>query len=118
LKGKLSAEKLKIGELQTQIAELEAKVAERPLTPADTIIAELEDTNKKLTRELEAAMQSNIELESELDDREGSPIPTLVVEGFSKLVLAVIGIALLLAFGAGLYFMDYLNRRRHGGFRI
>jgi hypothetical protein len=36
----------------------------------------------------------------------------------SPLALGVIFVLLLAAFGGGAYLMDYLARRRHGGFRI
>ncbi len=118
LKRKLAGEKLKIGELQTKVGTLESKVANRPVTPADTIIAELEGANEKLTRDLEAAVQSNSALKSELDRRHGSASSPVEVKSFSLPVFAVFGVGLLLAFGGGLYFMDYLGRRRHGGFRV
>ncbi len=116
LKGKLSAAKLKVGELQATVGALEAKAAARPTTPADTVIAELEKENRKLARELEAAVQKNGRLESELDDRD--PVIPVAINGFSTPVVVGLGVAFLLAFGGGVYFMDYLNRRRHGGFRI
>jgi SH3 domain protein len=118
LKRKLSAAKLKTEELQGKVSRLESEVAERPITPADTVIAELEAANKTLARELEAAVQNNKELESELDQPQTLPILPVVVESFSTPVLAGIAVALLLAFGGGVYLMDYLNRRRHGGFRV
>ncbi|MDP6182287.1 MAG: TIGR04211 family SH3 domain-containing protein, partial [Gammaproteobacteria bacterium] len=118
LKRKLSAEKLKTGELQTKIGALESEVGNRPVTPADTVIADLESANAVLTRKLETAAQRSKQLELELDEQQGSPLPPVVVESFSTPVFAAFGIGLLLAFGGGLYFMDYLNRRRHGGFRV
>jgi hypothetical protein len=33
-------------------------------------------------------------------------------------VLIGFGIALVLAFGAGAYLIDYLGRKRHGGYRV
>jgi len=118
LKGKLSAEKLKSGELQSKISALEAKVADRPTTPADTIIAELEAANKSFAHDLEAAVQANQALESRLDEHAGLAVPSVIVESFSTPVLVAVAITLMLAFGAGVYLMDYLHRRRHGGFRI
>lgn len=117
LKGKLSAAKLKVGKLETQVSALEAKIAERPLTPADTVIADLEQKNQVLGRELEAAMQSAKRLESQLDDGAAPAIP-LAVGSVSRSQWIAVLVAVLFAFGAGVYTMDYLNRRRHGGFRI
>jgi uncharacterized protein YgiM (DUF1202 family) len=118
LKRKLSAEILKSGKLQTKIGQLEAKVADRISTPADSIIAELETANQTLTRELEGAIQRSQKLESQLDEQPGLPIPSVDIESFSLPVLVGFGVALLLAFGAGAYLTDYLARRRHGGFRV
>lgn len=117
LKGKLSAAKLKVGKLETQVSALEAKIAERPLTPADTVIADLEQKNQVLGRELEAAMQAAKRLESQLEDSAAPAIP-LAVGPVSRSLWLTALVAVLLAFGAGVYTMDYLNRRRHGGFRI
>ncbi|MGR9089524.1 MAG: TIGR04211 family SH3 domain-containing protein [Gammaproteobacteria bacterium] len=117
LKGKLSAEKLKVGKLETKMSALEAKVAERPLTPADTVIAELEQKNQELAREFEAAMQTTKRLESQLDSNALPAIP-LAVGAVSRSLWIAALVAVLFAFGAGVYTMDYLNRRRHGGFRI
>lgn len=118
LKRKLSAEKLKAGELQSAVAELEAKVADRPLTPADTIIAELEEANETLARDLEMVVQTNSELESKLEEQGGMPVLPVAAGSFSPPILAAFGVIVLIAFGAGVYAMDYLNRRRHGGFRV
>lgn len=117
LKGKLSAAKLKVGKLETQVSALEAKIAERPLTPADTVIADLEQQNQALGRELEASMQRAKRLESKLDDSAVPTLPRAVGPLPGSLWIAAV-VAVLLAFGAGVYAMDYLNRRRHGGFRI
>lgn len=117
LKGKLSAEKLQVGELQAKVAVLETRVANHQTTPADTIIADLEGQNKKLARELEASMQANHQLEATQGD---SPLPAMpvVINAISTPTIVAIIIAILLAFGAGIYTMDFLSRRRHGGFRI
>ena len=118
LKRKLSAEILKSGQLQTKMGKLEADVAERAATPADTLIADLEAAHKALTRDLESAIQSNQKLESRLQQQPTIPDPALVIESYSLPVLIAFGIALMLAFGAGAYLIDYLGRRRHGGFRV
>lgn len=118
LKRKLSAAKIKSGGLQAKIGKLEAKITERVATPAGKIITELESTKQKLTRELEGAIQKNQKLESELDEQPGLPIPPVEIETLSMPILVSFCVALLLAFGAGGYLVDYLSRRRHGGFRV
>lgn len=118
LKRKLSAEILKSGQLQATMSKLEAQIAARDTTPADTIIADLQAANQTLTRDLEGAIQNNQKLESRLDQQSIMPNPAVIIESFSLPVLVSFGIALLLAFGAGAYLIDYLGRRRHGGFRV
>ncbi len=118
LKRKLSAEILKSGQLQTKIGKLEADVAERASTPADTRIADLAAANKALTRDLESAIQTHQKLESRLQEQPTLPDPKAVIDSYSTPVLVIFGIALLLSFGAGAYLIDYLSRRRHGGFRV
>ena len=117
LKGKLSAEKLKVGELQAEVGTLQTKVAARPTTPADTVIEALETEKQSLVRELESALQSSKQLESQLKAQTPSRLP-VAVDSFSAPVLGTFVFLLLVAFGGGIYFMDYLNRRRHGGFRV
>ena len=118
LKGKLSAEILKSGQLQSKIGKLETEAAERASTPADTRIAELEVANKALSRDLESTVQTNQKLALRLVPQSTSSDPTVVIGSYSAPVLVGFGIAILLAFGAGAYLIDYLNRRRHGGFRV
>jgi SH3 domain protein len=118
LKRKLSGEKLKVAEMQTKQIALEAKIAARSTTPADTIISELEKTNLALTKNLEGAVQENLQITKKLDKRSNNPRPAIVVEAFSLPVLGGFAFGLMIAFGGGVYLMDYLNRRRHGGFRV
>ncbi|MFT4562431.1 MAG: hypothetical protein ACI9BW_002175 [Gammaproteobacteria bacterium] len=118
LKRDLSAGKLKIAGFQTKIGALESKVAARATTPADTIIEELEAANRELARDLEGSAQANQQLESELKNRGDQPRRTIVAESLSTPIMIGIALGLLLAFGAGAYLIDHLNRRRHGGFRV
>lgn len=118
LKRKLSAEKLKASELQSKIGELETKLAKRPTTPTDALLGELEQDNQRLTRELERTVQENSKLKSEIDDHDGPSMPVAVANSLSATAVLSLLLLIVLAFGAGIYVMDYLNRRRHGGFRI
>jgi len=104
--------------MQTKQIALEAKIAARSTTPADTIISELEKTNLALTKNLEGAVQENLQITKKLDKRSNNPRPAIVVEAFSLPVLGGFAFGLMIAFGGGVYLMDYLNRRRHGGFRV
>lgn len=118
LKRKLSSEKLKSEKLQTQIGALESDIAKRTADPADTRMVDLETENKNLVRDLEAALQEKQKLQSRQERKSTTVNPAIIIKSYSWPILIAIGVALLLAFSAGAYFIDYLGRRRHGGFRI
>lgn len=117
LKGKLSAERVKVGELQSEVAALRA--AATVATPGNDLrIADLEQSNQELKRQLESAQQEIKALNRKSASDGGAATLALLVRDIPKLVYGVGGALLVLAFGAGLYLMDYYNRRRHGGFRV
>ncbi len=118
LKRKLSSEKLKSEKLQTQIGGLESDIAKRTASPTDTRMTDLEAENKNLVRDLKAALQEKQKLQSRQERKSAILNPAIIIEPYSWHILIAIAAALLLAFGAGAYFIDYLGRRRHGGFRI
>ncbi|HCU88602.1 MAG TPA: hypothetical protein DGR97_01575 [Gammaproteobacteria bacterium] len=118
LKRKLSSEKLKSEKLQTQIGALESDIAKRTARLADTRMADLEAENKSLVRNLEVALQEKQKLRLRPERKSAILNPVIIIKPYSWPILIAIGVALLLAFGAGAYFIDYLGRRRHGGFRI
>ena len=117
LKRKLSSELVKVGELQAEIATLRA-AADKNTQPDDLRIADLEQANRGLTHELETSRQEIQSLKTSLKGT--GPIANLAVVAGSipQFVYLVAGVLILLAFGMGIYLMDYYNRRRHGGFRV
>lgn len=112
LKAQLSAEKLKNAELDSQNKKLQASSR----TPAAA--AELQEANLSLQQKVEEAEQRIKELEAQADKQSGGVATVAARHGISTPILLVIGGLLIAAFAGGIYSMDYLQRRRHGGFRI
>ncbi|MFH0344393.1 MAG: TIGR04211 family SH3 domain-containing protein [Chromatiales bacterium] len=103
-----------------------ASRAEEP-DPQASEIEKLQEQNAALTRSLEAERLRAKELQTRLATLTapsgGAPPPSTVPanEPFIakfKLHLLFAALALVLGAGWGFYLADYLQRRRHGGFRI
>lgn len=119
------AEKLKVGELEVTIAELRKRLRQDPDT--ETLhqeIDSLRDANQALEVKLAkvqggggAAVVENAPVAADQPRNEtlggGFAVRlTWKVLLTSALAMVVIGLV------AGVYLMDYLNRKRHGGFRV
>ena len=117
LKGKLSDEKLRAETLQTEVSSLRAQVKSTAVPP-DTRLVELERSRDELEQDLEDARAKLAEYaaRTSLDDV-GALVPVVLREYAKSLVLLVL-VLVALGFGAGVYVIDLLNRRRHGGFRV
>jgi len=117
LKGKLSNELLRAGKMQSELATLRAKV-ENHSAPPDARVVELEREREKLAEDLEEAKSAIDELSARASLKATSAMVPLVLKAYFT-PIALGGLLLLaLAFGAGIYVVDVLNRRRHGGFRV
>lgn len=117
LKSQLSAQKLKNAELEAELGELR-KTAANAALGGGSVASELQTANLNLKRELEAAVEQNNALQARIG---GDQPLTALVAGFNLLstpVLIGLGLLLAAAFAAGAYLVDYLSRRRHGGFRV
>lgn len=107
LKQQLMSEKLKAGELQAELTELRKQTV-----PAD--IAALTSENRRLAAAGNPAINQpdpktlRGRLLGYFADEERGPRRWLV----TLLITLAVGL------GLGAYLIDYLNRRRHGGFRI
>lgn len=117
LKGKLSDERLRAGQLQSEVASLRAELRENT-TPPDARIVEIERERENLAAELEDARDRISELETRGSLASTSAMVPLVVDAYAWPIAIALLALLALAFGGGIYVVDILNRRRHGGFRI
>ena len=112
LKQLLKSERLRIGELQTQTAELRNRLAKSNGGDSD------------LMEQLDILAREKAELEKELGKiqtgtQSSQEKVKLEIGQFDwKKMLISVAISLLAGFIAGLLVLDWINRRRHGGFRI
>lgn len=112
LKQQLATERLNVGELKAKLADA-ARKADSSSSENKTAMAQLRKTNAELRSQLAALHSQSGTGAAALDSR---------VLGWLDLTrpqLIALGVLLLLiAFVAGIYFMDALHRRKHGGFRV
>ena len=107
LEQQLNSERLKVGELQVELTNIKSKAGK--IEDSDKLLADIEQlksANKQLIEQLES---SGVNLESDLGSDSSQKNTS------SKFILIIIFI-----FGifGGALILDYINRRRHGGFRV
>jgi len=117
LKAKLSDERLRAGQLQSEVATLRGELRENT-TPPDARIVELERAREQLERDLMRAEDAVEELTARSSLQPTAAMVPLVLREYGLNIVLLAGLLAALAFGAGMYVVDALNRRRHGGFRI
>ena len=117
LKGKLSDERLRAGQLQADVSTLRAQTRQAD-TPADLAIAELEREKLALTEELEEAAEDIERYQAQIAQEDTSALLPLVLQAYGGWLALIIGLLLVGAFFGGAYVVDLLGRRRHGGFRV
>lgn len=117
LKGKLSDERLRLGQLQSEVAALRAEVS-NAAAPPDARVLELERARDTLDDELSAARDRLAEYEARASLADTAALVPLVVRDYLTWILLALALLAALAFGGGMYVVDLMNRRRHGGFRI
>lgn len=117
LKGKLSDVRLQAGKLQTELSALRAEMQQAE-TPPDLRVAELESARDALGRQLDEAAERIDRLEAQAAGQDPAALAPVVAEAYAAWLLGAVAALALLGFGAGIYLMDVLNRRRHGGFRV
>lgn len=106
----LKKEKLKSGELQVQMAELRKQVGvNKGNESLYQKITELSEQKKQLEVQLAKARDKTANTNST------APAPPA---GDWRRLSAYVVLALILGLALGLYIMDTVNRRRHGGFRV
>ena len=108
LEKKLNSERLKVGELQVELTNIKSKagnIESNKKLLAD--IQQLKNANKQLIGQLESSGISNKVGENNAPHENHISSSTL-----SLIIIFVIGII------GGILILDYINRRRHGGFRV
>lgn len=115
LEEKYKSEKLRVGELQAEVASLKNKLSNVKAPPADQErIDQLITENRMLTEKL-AAQQ---DVPSNITPSPGTGLDIDVKETGWRTILIVLGVTLLAGFLLGLFVLDFINRKRHGGFRV
>ena len=112
LEQQLISERLKSGDLQAQLADLKANIAN--VDNSEQFLADIEQLkqdNEQLISQLES---SGIEVQTEMGS---SGNHSISVTGW-KHFITIFAIIFIIGMAAGAYVFDHLNRRRHGGFRI
>lgn len=117
LKDKLSDEKLRAGTLQSEVSSLRAEVKSTAMPP-DARLVELERSRDELENDLESARQKIAEYEARSSLEDTAALLPLVLRAYATSIMIILAVVVVLAFGGGVYVVDLLNRRRHGGFRV
>jgi uncharacterized protein YgiM (DUF1202 family) len=115
LEQQMKTERVKTGELQIQIAELRKRLGQ---DGSNDSLYEKIDQLAVEKKQLEIQMAQLLEGSNQL-----TPVPnadSIAVEGLYNPRNAIIAVVVSLIAGviAGLYLLDFLYRRRHGGFRV
>jgi SH3 domain protein len=111
LEQQLNSERLKNGDLQAQLADLKASIAN--IDSSDAFLADIE-TLKNENEQLRSQLQSS-GIEAQTDTT--NSIDSFSLGNWKQKTTALI-IVLIIGMVAGAFILDYLNRRRHGGFRV
>ena len=108
LEQKLNAERLRVGELQVELTNIKSKTAD--IDSNQKLLADikhLKNSNEQLIEQLES---SGVDIENSGNQFSSDNKSTVSFIYF--LIIFIFGV-----FG-GVLVIDYLNRRRHGGFRV
>ena len=112
LEQQLKSERLKVGELQAQLTDLKTNIAD--IDNSDQYLNDiktLKQENQFLISQLEA---SGIEVQTESNSMSDS---TFTINNWKNLSIAFL-IVFVIGMVGGAFFLDFQNRRRHGGFRV
>ncbi len=118
LQQQFKSERIKVGELQVQLAELRKRIGQdNDNASLYQQIAQLQRDKKNLQVQLADALDNDqllspVSASNPVSDEQHQNKP-----GWRDLLI-YLAIAVIIGLAAGIYLMDYLNRRRHGGFRI
>lgn len=120
LQQQYKSERLKVGELQVTIAELKKQRGQDSDT--DALYQEIDNlkaANKDLQVKLANAVDNPAGQAAAVTDDAGQATGNDNSFNLSRNNLLIIALILVgIGLAAGVFLMDYLNRRRHGGFRV
>ena len=106
LEQQLKSERLRVGQLQVELTNIKSKVGS--IDPPEKLLADIEqlkNANRQLIEQIESSGLSTEGNKNNLGADENSSFIFL-------LMVFLIGVA------SGTFILDYVNRRRHGGFRV
>ena len=107
LEKKLNAERLKVGELQVELTNIKSKAGN--IESNDKLLADikhLKNANKQLINQLESSGIVSDENGNQISSKNSS------LKFISFMIIFIFGII------GGILILDFINRRRHGGFRV
>ena len=117
LKSTLSDERLRGETLQVALSTLRAENKQKK-TPDEVRISELEADRKELQGSLDNALEKVTEMQARSSKHDASALLPIVFETYATTLVASLAAIVIFAFAIGVYFMDLLVRKRHGGFRV
>lgn len=107
LEKKLNTERLKVGELQVELTNIKSKAGN--IESNDKLLADinhLKNANKQLINQLESSGIVSDENGNQISSKNSS------LKFISFMIIFIFGII------GGILILDFINRRRHGGFRV
>lgn len=112
LEQQLNSERLKVGELQAQLTDLKAHIADAGAS--DKLLQEIDQLKQEKSQLINQLETPGIELASNADSAGNVNFSS----GNWKQISIIILIIFILGMIGGAFVLDYYNRRRHGGFRV
>ena len=107
LEKKLNTERLKVGELQVELTNIKSKAGN--IESNNKLLADinhLKNANKQLINQLESSGIVSDENGNQISSKNSS------LKFISFMIIFIFGII------GGILILDFINRRRHGGFRV
>ena len=107
LEKKLNTERLKVGELQVELTNIKSKAGN--IESNDKLLADinhLKNANKQLINQLESSGIVSDENGNQISSKNSS------LKFISFMIIFIFGVI------GGILILDFINRRRHGGFRV
>jgi len=107
LEKKLNTERLKVGELQVELTNIKSKASN--IESNDKLLADinhLKNANKQLINQLESSGIVSDENGNQISSKNSS------LKFISFMIIFIFGVI------GGILILDFINRRRHGGFRV